>query len=103
MRTGSDGGRIVNPCAWCLAEHGQAPQPGDSHGICRRHRNQMLGVPEVRVWFWSDTGWPVPVGNPRFAFAGTVLLWSAASFAAVLAGLFVGQVMALTVDWLSNH
>lgn len=103
MRAGSDGGSRVNrPCAWCLAERGQAPHPGDSHGICRRHKNEVLGVPQVRVWYWADTGWSVPLSNPRFAFAGTVLLWACCAFAATLAGLFVGQLAALTVDWIER-
>jgi len=32
-----DGG-ATTVCAWCLAEHGIAPDPADSHGICVSHR-----------------------------------------------------------------
>lgn len=92
----------MNPCAWCLAEHGQAPQPGDSHGICRRHRNEMLGVPQVRVWFWSNTSWPVNATYRR-SVAGAVLFWAVCLVGSVLAGLLAGQLAALTGDWLINH
>jgi hypothetical protein len=29
-------------CAWCLHERGEAPQAGQSHGICEPHRRQLL-------------------------------------------------------------
>ncbi len=29
-------------CSWCDAETSREPQPGDSHGICARHRDQLL-------------------------------------------------------------
>lgn len=32
----------MNTCAWCLQEAGEAPQDGDSHGICARHAEQMI-------------------------------------------------------------
>jgi hypothetical protein len=32
----------VTVCAWCLAEQGIAPDPGDSHGICAFHSAQVL-------------------------------------------------------------
>jgi hypothetical protein len=28
-------------CAWCLAERGEMPQDGDSHGICPDHADSM--------------------------------------------------------------
>lgn len=28
------------PCAWCISERGEKPQPGDSHGICQRHADE---------------------------------------------------------------
>lgn len=30
-----------NPCSWCLTAHGVAATPGDSHGICQRHYDEM--------------------------------------------------------------
>lgn len=29
-------------CAWCMKEEGVAPRPGESHGICQRHRAAVL-------------------------------------------------------------
>lgn len=29
-------------CAWCLQEAGEQTQPGQSHGICPRHREEFL-------------------------------------------------------------
>lgn len=29
-------------CSWCLEEQGEAPQDGDSHGICQPHADQMM-------------------------------------------------------------
>jgi hypothetical protein len=31
-----------NPCAWCQKEKGEVSPPGVSHGICERHRDEML-------------------------------------------------------------
>lgn len=75
---------MSRPCAWCLAERGQAPQPGDSHGICPRHKAEMLG-------------------DRRYAFSGTVLLWSAVLFISCVLGLIIGNAVALTADWWSHH
>lgn len=30
------------PCSWCEKEQGLTPKPGDSHGICKRHKAQEL-------------------------------------------------------------
>ena len=29
-------------CSWCLKEKGIPPTKGDSHGICKRHYNQIM-------------------------------------------------------------
>ncbi len=35
---------IPNPCAWCDQEQGVVrPWPGVSHGICRKHADELLG------------------------------------------------------------
>lgn len=39
-------------CAWCLVERGEKPRPGDSHGICPHHYQEVLrqaGAPENRI------------------------------------------------------
>jgi hypothetical protein len=38
-----DSERPEGPCAWCLAERNQAPEP-DSHGICARHTAMLLAT-----------------------------------------------------------
>lgn len=30
-----------NECSWCLEEFWIAPKDGESHGICRRHEQEM--------------------------------------------------------------
>lgn len=43
-------------CAACQKERGQQGQPGESHGMCRRHFNQWYGsqfTPE-EVASWPD-------------------------------------------------
>lgn len=95
---------MSRPCAWCLSERGERPHPGDSHGICRRHRNEVLGVPQVHVWWWSETGGAVPVyqASRSSAFAGTVLFWATCLFTATAAGWLAGNLAALTVDWIER-
>ena len=29
-------------CAWCQKEANEKPEPGQSHGICQRHKREML-------------------------------------------------------------
>jgi hypothetical protein len=29
-------------CSWCLAETNTPPIPGESHGICSRHKREMI-------------------------------------------------------------
>lgn len=33
-------------CAWCQKEKGQASKPGQTHGICQRHRDELLAEME---------------------------------------------------------
>ena len=33
---------FANPCAWCLAARGEKAGPGVSHGICKRHKEELL-------------------------------------------------------------
>jgi hypothetical protein len=35
-----------NPCAWCLHERDEKPNPEHSHGICERHFEEV----RARVW-----------------------------------------------------
>jgi hypothetical protein len=32
----------MTPCSWCEAETGRTSKPGTSHGICQRHKAQVL-------------------------------------------------------------
>jgi hypothetical protein len=34
--------QVQTVCAWCISEDGEQAQPGDSHGICTDHAEQML-------------------------------------------------------------
>ena len=35
-------GQPTHPCSWCIAERGERPHAGDSHGICPAHKARML-------------------------------------------------------------
>ena len=37
-----------NPCAWCLRDAGVKAKPGDSHGICRRHADELTAPARAR-------------------------------------------------------
>lgn len=39
--------RLNMKCSWCQQEHGERPQPNESHTICDRHRAEMLAEVEL--------------------------------------------------------
>lgn len=53
----------ANKCAWCLAERGEAPQAGESHGVCERHAAAL--VAEAKALASEFEQWKERVDRPR--------------------------------------